>query len=112
MKSVIRFRSPTTVETPAGFFQYKGRPYRETLRIHALPSGECEVVNEVDLEKYLDGLVNSEFSSQWSEEAVAAQAIAARTYAFYQMREAHMRPEAHYDVDSTTKDQVYDGSYR
>ncbi|MGK5087763.1 SpoIID/LytB domain-containing protein [Bdellovibrionota bacterium FG-2] len=103
---------PVVVQTPAGFLSFRGMPYRETLKIYSQGSF-CEVINEVDLEKYLDGLVNAEFSSKWNEEAIAAQVVAARTYAYYKMK--HVReadPQAHYDVDSTVIDQVYDGSIK
>jgi stage II sporulation protein D len=68
-------------------------------------------VNDVDLEKYLDGLVNAEFSSKWNEEAIAAQVVVARTYAYYQIREAR-RKKAKYDVDASVKDQVYNGAMK
>ncbi len=102
-------KGPLSVESPAGFFQFNGRPYREALHIYANRSS-CEVVNVVDLEKYLDGLVNSEFNSRWSSEAIAAQVIAARTYALYGVREARKNPKRRYDLESTIKDQVYDGT--
>jgi stage II sporulation protein D len=106
----LRLKSPVSIESPAGFLKFQGRPFRETLRIHS--KGDlCVVVNELDLEKYLDGLVNAEFNAKWSTESIAAQVIAARTYALYQMREARRR-KLDFDLDSTIKDQVYDGTDR
>jgi stage II sporulation protein D len=109
----LTLRGPVSVSSPAGMLHYHGRPYRDELRIRSVGS-LCEVVNELDIENYLSGLVNAEFSSQWSAEAVQAQVIAARTYALYQIRQT--REKAHrtgidsgYDVDATVKDQVYDG---
>ena len=99
---------PVAIQTPAGFLSFKGRPYRDELYIYSSGSF-CEVINAVDLEKYLDGLVNAEFNSKWNEEAIAAQVVAARTYAFYQMR---ANRESHFDVDASVNDQVYDGSIR
>lgn len=105
------------VESPSGFLSVQGRPYRENMLIYPTSSKElsssgCDVVNEVDLEKYLDGLVNAEFSSGWSEAAVEAQVIAARTYALHQIKKTREDPSARYDLESTVADQVYDGSYR
>ena len=111
----IVLRSRVVIESPSGFLNYAGRPYRERITIHAVRTplgGTCEVVNQVDVERYLDGLVNAEFSSRWNEEAVAAQVIAARTYAYFQMRATRLKGESNFDVDATTKDQVYDGSIR
>ena len=106
----LDFEGPVSFQTPVGFLSYGSYPYRDEIRVY--PRGKvCDVVNEVSLEKYLDGLVNSEFSSKWSEESVAAQVVVARTYAYHQIRDAHARG-AHYDLDATTKDQVYNGSLR
>ena len=107
---VFDLQEPVSIHTPAGFLSFGGRPYRDELHIYSKGSS-CEVINEVELEKYLDGLVNSEFSARWNEEAIAAQIIAARTYAYYQMLQMRKRGQ-HYDVDATVKDQVYDGSIR
>jgi stage II sporulation protein D len=96
-----------SISSPAGLIRYQSKPYREEIRIHSVGS-LCEVVNELDIEKYLGGLVNAEFSSQWSTEAVQAQVIAARTYALYQIHQAQEK-KARFDVDATVKDQVYDG---
>jgi len=99
---------PISIQTPVGFLHYENQLYRNELKIYS--SGvNCEVVNEVALEKYLDGLVNAEFSAQWNEQAVAAQVVAARTYAYYQMLDARKKG-SHFDVDATVKDQVYHGS--
>lgn len=95
----------------AGFLKLNDRPYRELIRVRPV-GARCEVVNEVDVEKYLDGLVNSEFSATWNEESIAAQVVAARSYAWYQMREARKWPASRFDVDATVKDQVYDGSIK
>ncbi len=105
----LGFSSPVALETPAGFLSFQGKPYRERLRVYAGKRG-CEVVNEVNLEEYLDGLVNSEFSAKWSEEAVAAQVVAARTYAYSRMLQSRKKSSLHFDVESTVKDQVYSGS--
>jgi stage II sporulation protein D len=58
------------------------------------------------LEEYLVGLINFEISSQWPLEALKAQVVAARTYAFYQRNN---RSAELFDVDSGVNDQVYGG---
>ena len=107
--AVIELAGPVSIQTPVGFLSYGDQSYRKELRIFSVGSF-CDVVNQVDFEKYLDGLVNSEFSSQWNEEAVAAQVVAARTYAYYQMMQAKKRGSVGFDLDATTQDQVYNGS--
>jgi stage II sporulation protein D len=64
------------------------------------------VINEVELEDYVKGVVPSEMNSSWHPEALKAQAIVARTYALYQ----RLRPrDPDYHVTATTQDQVYRG---
>jgi stage II sporulation protein D len=98
-------------KTPVGFINYAGNPYRDEIRVYSIAE-HCEVVNILDLEKYLDGLVNSEFSSKWNEESIEAQVVAARTYAYFQIQEARAHRDSYYDLDATVKDQVYNGSLR
>jgi len=107
----LEVAEPLRITTPAGFLMIGGRPFREEVQIHALGSF-CEAVNHVNIEKYLDGLVNAEFSSRWNEEAIAAQVVAARTYALFQMQKARKNPLQYFDIDATVQDQVYDGSIR
>lgn len=112
----IYFPGPVSVESPSGFLTVSGKPFRETIVIHPISSRkgwECEVVNHVDIESYLDGLVNMEFNASWPQEAIDAQVIAARTYALYQMMVMSTKKGgSHFDLDSDIKDQVYDGSTR
>ena len=106
----LELHEPAVIQSPSGFLQINGRPYRDGMRIYSNGSF-CEVVNEVDIEKYLEGLVNAEFNSRWNEDAMEAQVVAARTYATYQKKQAEAH-HAHFDVDATDRDQVYDGSIR
>ena len=64
------------------------------------------VVNELDLEEYVKGVVPAEMNPAWHPEALKVQAIAARTYALYQMRQVGKKD---FDILSSTKDQVYQG---
>lgn len=69
-------------------------------------NGRLMVINEVDLEEYLKGVVPAEMNASWHPEALRAQAIAARTYGLYQMRQ---NGKKEFDVVASTKDQVYKG---
>jgi stage II sporulation protein D len=64
------------------------------------------VINELDLEEYIKGVVPAEMSSSWHLEALKVQAIAARTYAIYQIRQGTNKD---FDIFASTKDQVYRG---
>ena len=65
-----------------------------------------QVINHVDLEEYVKGVVPSEVNSAWHFEMLKVQAVAARTYALYQ----HMLSASReYDVVASIQDQVYRG---
>jgi len=93
-----------TVSAPV-FIQFNGKKYRGNVEVSPADKGML-VINELPLEDYLAGLINCEISSQWPMETIKAQAVVARSYAFFQ-REA--RKNALYHLESTVIDQVYDG---
>lgn len=64
-------------------------------------SGSLKVIDHVELESYLQGI--AEVPSSWPINAIAAQVVAARTYALYHLGGGL------YDVDDTTSSQVYGG---
>ncbi len=66
------------------------------------------VVNELDLEEYVKGVVPSEVNAAWHPEVLKAQAVAARTYALYQRMLSARRD---YDLAASTQDQVYRGRH-
>ncbi len=101
---------PVTLTSAQGRLTWEQRAVNQGLKVFsAARRGYCQIVNVMDLESYLVGVVNGEFSSSWNEESIAAQVVAARTYALHQMRVAQKRL-AHYDVESDTRDQVYAGA--
>jgi len=64
------------------------------------------LINHVDLEEYVKGVVPAEVNTAWHPEMLKVQAVAARTYALYQ----HMlSPTRDYDVVAGIQDQVYRG---
>ena len=79
--------------------------YRGALRV-SVRDGKIQVVNEVDIEAYLYGVVPAEAYSTWPPEALKAQAIAARTYALYQS--LHRRDRG-FDLVDNQGNQVYKG---
>ncbi|MCW2973937.1 MAG: SpoIID/LytB protein [Thermoleophilia bacterium] len=70
-------------------------------------SGRVAVTNTVALESYLRGVVSREMSASWEQQALRAQAIAARSYALYGINPASTR---YFDLYSTTMSQVYGGA--
>lgn len=68
--------------------------------------GKIEPVLSIGTEDYLKGVVPYEMSDSFPEEALKAQAVAARTYALN-----NLKPNAAYDVVDNTNDQVFKGCY-
>ncbi len=96
---------PMTLMPMHRFLFLNDEPYRGKLVVRSTDTG-IEVINVLPLEDYLVGVINKEISSSWHKEAAKAQAVAARSYALYQMRKNTGRP---YHVTSTLLDQVYSG---
>lgn len=69
-------------------------------------SGKLLVLNNVEIEDYLRSVVPAESYASWPLEALKAQTIAARTYAYYQKKH---RAHLDYDVYADTYDQMYGG---
>ena len=64
------------------------------------------LVNEIDLEAYLKKVIPSEMPSSYEKEALKAQAVCARTYAFVQSR-SNSYSEYGAQIDDSTQFQVY-----
>src|SRR5207237_5524649 len=80
------------------------RGYRVTLYLTRDDEGDMIVVTQVDTAAYLASVVGSEEPTTWMPEALAAQAIAARTYL-----STHLARHESYDLEGDTRDQEYDG---
>ncbi|HXW75976.1 MAG TPA: SpoIID/LytB domain-containing protein [Candidatus Eremiobacteraceae bacterium] len=83
-----------------------GHFYRGSVIIQNDGDGTLDVINVVDLEQYLYGVVGSEMDPGWPAAALQAQAIVARTYAV-----AHLgtRDWLGYDLRAGEQDQAYLG---
>jgi stage II sporulation protein D len=99
----IPLPSPIAVTCPSAPILWNGSAYHGTLVIRS-DGHRLAVVDAVDLEDYLRGVVGSEMPSHWSLAALEAQAVAARSYAL-----ATLRPKAFYDLFADTRSQVYSG---
>jgi stage II sporulation protein D len=94
---------PGSRPDPAGVFQLQQRRYPGRLRL-LVSGGKLQAINHVPLETYLPSVVGSEMPASWPQEALRAQAVAARTYALRQLK-----PAAAYDLKATVSSQVYKG---
>src|SRR2546421_12892066 len=94
---------PLEFRPGTGVLTLNGRAYRGSLRILKVGS-KVRVVNAVDLDLYLRGVVPSEMPKSWALEALKAQAVAARSYAL-----SHLHAGGGFDLYADTRDQVYLG---
>lgn len=94
-------------QTSDGSVAINGLPYRGTFRFVPVTAGRFDVVNDLDVESYLKGVLAKELFSDWHPEAYRAQAIIARTYALYEVK---TNPTGrHWDLHPDVKSQVYGG---
>jgi stage II sporulation protein D len=83
-----------------------GTVYRGAAIVQTASDGSIDVINVVDLERYLDGVVGSEMDPSWPQAALQAQAIVARTYAVANLG---TREWLGYDLRAGEQDQAYKG---
>ena len=70
---------------PIGSVSINGSSYRGRYRFIPTGANHFDVVNDVDIDSYLFGVVPREMLRDWNPEAYKAQAIVARTYALYEV---------------------------
>jgi len=87
-------------------FRLNGDPYAGDLL--CFRAGDAlTLVNELDVESYLAGVLGAEMPLKFADEALKAQAVAARTYVLYEAKTAPT--SLLYDVVATEASQVYKG---
>lgn len=80
--------------------------YRGMMDVLLTPKKEIILVNHVELEVYVQGILYHEVSARWPMEALKSQAVISRTYALYQMQ---VNVKRDYDVTGDIYSQVYGG---
>lgn len=91
-----------------------GIRYKGTLIVHLLPDRKLALVNELDLEDYLKGVVGKEMNLNEGVEALKTQIIAARTYAVHEQRLERLRrvKGEKFDLYDDERSQMYGGLER
>lgn len=108
-QSIDRFEAdhkrPIIITPESGYItvaERHGRTYRGAIEINSY-ADQLAVINELPLEQYLYGVVGAEMGTGWPQEALKAQAVAARSFALSQQANGI----AH--ISDTTYDQAYHG---
>lgn len=96
--------------TQVGFLRANGQPYRGLIEVRRTRGGRLTAINELDLERYLYGVIKGEIDPRWPPEAVKAQAVAARTLALQNLAELRGKFASEgYTLRATTDSQMYLG---
>lgn len=102
------------VSTTAGTVSIGGTRYPDAVELVAVTddagqaTSRIDLVNHVGMERYLPGVLSKELYLGWDAEAYRAQAIAARSYAIWEMNLPHRRA-SHYDLEAGQASQAYLG---
>jgi len=88
-------------------FEYKDITYRNSLMVKRLVNSDYSVINRLTIQEYLYGVVPKEMSSGWPEEALKAQAVAARNFTLRNL--GHHEAQG-FDICNTSECQVYGGA--
>lgn len=92
-------------ERPGGIYLNKRR-FRGDIDIIREADQTLLVVNDIDVEDYLYGVLRQEVSHRWPLEALKAQAVACRTFALYQHS---VNVNRDYDLTCDIYSQLYGG---
>jgi len=105
------------VTSTSGILKWNQTPYRGELVIATSENQKsCDLINKVPLENYISSLLAKEMNSNWPLEALKAQAVAARTYAYQKMslksnQEYLDEEDSSFDLESSEKHQVGGGFF-
>lgn len=86
---------------------YKGIKYYDNFRFERIDGGDITVVNLVDVDDYVRGVIPYEMSPSFPLEALKAQVVTARSYAFANTNKSHQK--LGFDVCTSIHCQVYYG---
>lgn len=100
-----------SISSKTGLLKWNKSHYRGKLHIQTSERLDgCDLINELPLEEYLKTLLPKEMSSSWPIEALKAQAVAARSYAYYKIKYKQVSRSkgfnVNYDLENSEKHQV------
>ena len=95
-----------TLSPVGGNLAVEGTAYRGKVQFMRRDTGDMTVVNVVDFDDYLCGVVPREVSASWNYEVVKAQAVVSRTFAIQNLNKYK---KYGFNLDNTTNSQAYAG---
>ena len=93
-------------QSDVNYLSVDGRSYRGKIRLIGTRKGYADVVNYVDMEDYLLGVLPREVGSAWPIEALKSQAVISRTFALANKTTDSAQI---YDVLNDVRSQMYGG---
>ncbi|MGB4521285.1 MAG: SpoIID/LytB domain-containing protein [Candidatus Omnitrophota bacterium] len=91
---------------PQDVILVNGKVFRGTIQFIKKDNQQMLVVNNIELQDYIKGILYHEASHYWPLEALKAQAVVCRTYALYQKQQSLSKD---FDVTGDVYSQVYGG---
>jgi stage II sporulation protein D len=96
---------PIKIESSIGIICVDFKPYKGYLILRKSGS-KINVINVLNIEDYIKGVLAKEVGANWEIEALKAQAVISRTYTIANL---HKHSDQEFDMCSTTHCQVYGG---
>ncbi len=96
-----------TISLSKGSIQVGSRKYGKQVQILRKAGRKLTVINEIDLEEYLKGVLPLEVHMDWPIESLKAQAVVSRTFALFKTLE---KQNQDFFLMDTVHSQVYGGS--
>jgi|GEM_PF-837471 len=95
------------IRSPGGpGIRFNRRLYLNGLELKLKPDGKILIINHIDLEHYLKGVIPFEANPKWTDATLQASAIVSRTFALFKTIE---KRDKDFDVGSGVLSQVYAG---
>ena len=102
----VRADGNVSIFTNHGFVKLNKSKYCGKLILVPNSNDKFSILEEIGIEEYLPGVIEGEMPTMWSDDALQAQVIAARTYAIYKRK---INSDALYHINKL--DLAYKGSY-
>lgn len=114
LNKAASFKQPTllaSLGSSTGLISLAEEKYKGLLHVVTSKSNDsCDVIHETGIENYLSSLLAREMNAKWPLEALKAQAVAARSYAFHKIKTGQVKRQAgyetYYHIESSEKHQV------
>ncbi len=110
-KSLKKKNLLASLKTDNQIIKWENNLYEGELLIESKArSKSCDLIMKTSMDKYISLLLSKEMNAAWPIEALKAQAVAARTYAYFKMKNNsnesfHLENSEKHQVNGTVKDE-------